>query len=258
MTIMEKFIKNLAKGAGAILREGFRKKLRLKFKQDFWDVVTQYDLASEDFLVGKIKARYPNHGIISEEGGGGAMTKKKEFWLIDPLDGTRAFSRGLSHFCVSIAFVSRGELKYGAVYAPMDDELFFGQRHKGAFLNNKSISVTKTDSLKYATIALIMGTARTSYKENIFVYDAVLKNKLWPSNVESAALSAVYPAAGRYDIYISKGLYPWDYSAAALILREAGAKVTDFEGRSYQWDSESIMAANPVLHKKIMATLHKK
>lgn len=249
---MERFIKNLARGAGAILREGFRKKFNSTLKSKYhWDIVTEFDLATDKFIVDKLKKRFPTHDILSEEGGGQA--KKKNFWLIDPMDGTHGFVRGLPQFSVSIGFVSSNAIKFGAVYDPIGDELFFAQDRRGAWLDGKKIYTSPREHLTHSIVSITMGSAKTTKRERKIIYDnLVVENGLWPARVESVALSGAYVAAGRYDIYITKNLSPWDYAAAALILKEAGAKVTDFKGKPYRWNSVEILAANPVLHKKVI------
>ena len=245
---METFIKNLAKGAGAILRGGFRTDIKTKQKTAPWDVVTKYDLASEEFIVRKIRRKYPDHGILSEESG--EIKKSRKFWIIDPIDGTRPFSRGVAQFCVSISFVNHNQIELGCVYDPIADELFFAKRKGGAFLNGKRVHVTSETKPKYADAAILLGSHETTVREKKVIYNnLVIKYNFWPDRVSSAALSGAYVASGRFALYISKGLDPWDYSAAALMLKETGAKVTEFNGRPYKWNSRTIVAANPSLHR---------
>lgn len=248
---MERFIKNLARGAGRILRDGFRTEFEFKQKSASYDLVTEFDLAAERFIIDKIQKKYPRHGIIGEESG--HVKKRKNFWLIDPLDGTHSFCRGLPHFCTSIAYVHNNKLKVGAVYAPVMDELYLGQAGKGASLNGKKISVSKTAELKYSIISPILGTARTTLAERALIYNKiVVKNWLWMEKIGSAALTLAYTAAGRYDIVLCRHLSPWDYAAGALILEEAGGKVTDLKGAKYRWDGEDILGANPKLHAELL------
>ncbi|HEV8601103.1 MAG TPA: inositol monophosphatase [Patescibacteria group bacterium] len=249
---MENFIKNLAKGAGAILKNGYGKRLKISSKSAWWDLVTQYDLLADEFVINKIKARFPSHGILSEESGLSAT--RKNFWVIDPLDGTYAFARNLGgQFAVSIAFVSANQIKLAAVYAPVLNEFFFAKLRQGAFLNGKKISITNSrDNVELCSAAMVMGTMKTTRPERTMMYRNVVKYRLWLSRMESIALSEAYAAAGRYDLVMSKNLNPWDYAAGALILAEAGARVTDFSGRPYRWNSGSIVAANPKLHKFVI------
>lgn len=254
---METFIKNLARGAGAILRDGFKRKLEISHKQDFWDVVTQYDLASENYIVERIKKKFPAHSIIAEESGE-HLASRKQFWVIDPLDGTRNFSRGIPFFCVSIAFVKDGQILYGAVYDPMHDELFFAGKGKGAALNGQPITVSPVENLQSA-FAAFLWCREPAFRQTIKkLHSVILEHEIWNVPMASAALALAYTAAGRYDFFVGKGCYPWDYSAGALIAVEAGARVTDFEGGRYKWNSDGAVAANPVLHKKIMKELGNK
>lgn len=247
---METFIKKIALGAGKILRDGFKKEMTIKTKAAAWDIVTQFDFASEKFLIAEIHKKYPDHGIVAEESG--YSEKKKDFWVIDPLDGTRAFARGVPRFCVSIAFVHNHNIVLGAIYAPMTDELFFAQKGKGSFMNDKKIKVSNVKSLDNCWGAANYGSLKTSKSDKNKISNIMYKYNIWELGSESAALAESYTAMGGSDFYVSFNLWPWDYSAASLVMSEAGAKVTDAQGKKYRWNSGSILAANPVLHKQVM------
>ncbi|MDP3741489.1 MAG: inositol monophosphatase family protein [bacterium] len=248
---MEKFIKSLARGAGKILREGFRTKFKINHKSAPWDVVTEFDLASEKFIMDKIRKKFPTHGIMSEESG--LVIKAKNMWVIDPLDGTRGFSRGLPQYSVSIAFVENNTIKLGAIYDPSHDELFYAKNKKGAFLNNKRIKVHHALELDH-TLASLHIAFHNPVRSR--VYKNAVEQNIFPVNLTSIALSAAQVAAGRIETIISAGLNPWDYCAAAIILKEAGAKVTDLKGQPYRWDSKEMVAGNPVIHKKLIKLVH--
>ncbi len=253
---MERFIKNLARGAGAILRDGFRTEFKISQKKASYDLVTEYDLASEQFIVDRLRKKYPQHGIIAEETG--HRFKGRDFWLIDPMDGTIPFCRGLAGFCVSIAFAKAGKIKLGAVYDPVADEMFFAEWGRGATLNGRGISVSKQAELQYREVSLLLGSAETPPVVRRKIFDVVAQYSMWPLGVGSAALCCRNVACGRYDIVISKSLFPWDYAAASVILKEAGANVSDFKGRPFRWNFDELVAANPVLHTKIMKEFHSK
>lgn len=256
---MERFIKNLARGAGAILRDGFRKKMQVSTKSSKYDWVTEYDIKTEDFIIEKIRKKFPAHGIIGEENGYKFKQKQKNFWIIDPLDGTHAFVKGTPQFCTTFSFVSKNTLKYGAVYDPISNELFYACRGRGASVNGKKINVSATEDLFHANMATYVSSRlvdRNAAKLRTFLYNRIIiQHNMWTDRTSSVALAGAYTAAGRFDIILSKGLSPWDNSASGLILLEAGAKVTDLRGRPYRWDMDEILAANPVLHKKILKLL---
>jgi len=250
---MEQFIKNLARGAGAILKEGFRKEFEINQKTDHWDVVTQYDLASDKYIQDRIKKKFPGHSILSEETG--RAGKSDNLWIIDPLDGTRNFSRGLPFFCVSISFVRKHRVVYGVIYDPIHDELFFAERGRGATLNGKPISVSQASTLDSAMACVLWHSNVVSVQLIKRLQKITLENKFWNTVLASAALSLAQVAAGRLDLFISKGAYPWDYSAAACIVKEAGAKISDLQGKPYKWSSNEVVAANPKLHKLLIKSL---
>lgn len=247
---METFIKNLAKSTGRILKDGFGKKLKISSKSAHFDLVTQYDLLADRHVINTIRNKYPNHGIMTEESG--HIIKKPDFWIVDPLDGTTGFVNNVPSFCVSIAFVSRNKIKLAAIFAPISGELFFAQAGKRAFLNNSKISVSDRSEMKFAGGYTWMATNTTSKAEKMAMYKNIIENELRPMSSHSAALSLCFVACGRFDFVSTKGLFPWDWAAGSLIMKEAGAKVTDFQNRPYRWDSTSVLAANPVLHRKII------
>lgn len=248
---MEKFIKNLARGSGAILREGFKKKFKSRLKSNRrWDVVTNFDLAVDKFIIKRIQKKYPNHGIITEESG--QIKKSKNFWILDPIDGTYAFVKGLDQFCISLAFVSNDILKFGVIYDPVRDELFFAQKNGGAYLNGRQISVARTRDMEFCHASIILGSGATAKKDYKVIFNNAAKYPVWFAKLESAALNAAYLAKGIYDVLLVKNLSCWDISAGALLMRESGAKVTNWDGKAYRWDSRGLLAANPILHKKAL------
>jgi|SRR3989338_332272 len=251
--MMQSFIKNLAKGAGDILRDGFRKEIEINHKTGHWDVVTQYDLASDKYIQDRIKRKFPKHSILSEETG--REGKSDNLWIIDPLDGTRNFSRGVPFFCVSISFVKKNQLLYGAIYDPIHDELFLAERGRGATLNGKSIRVSPTIFLDSAMAAVLWHSNVVSEKLIKDLQSLARRHKFWNTTVCSAALSMVYVACGKLDLFVSKGAYPWDYSAAALIVQEAGGKISNFQSSPYKWNFDEVVAANSTLHKLIIEEL---
>ncbi|MDP3741488.1 MAG: inositol monophosphatase family protein [bacterium] len=252
---MEKFIKNLARGAGKILREGFRTEFKVSYKQGTWDLVTEYDLASEKYIIDRIRKKYPRHGILSEETG--LIGKKDKIWVIDPLDGTLPFARGYQQFGVSIGFVSRGKVRYAAVYDPMHDELFYAKKGRGSFLNGKRIGIAKPHDLYHANIYAALGTGIATDKQRKTVFNKLLLPfGLWRAGALAAAVSLAWMAAGRLDVAITS-LPLWDNCAGALLLQEAGAEVTDFGGKPWRWDKGELIAASPKLHRQIMEAVGK-
>ncbi len=253
---MDRFIKNLAKGAGAILRQGFRTHFAVSHKSTTWDLVTEYDIKAEKYVMGRIQQRFPRHGILSEEAG--QARQGKQLWIIDPLDGTTAFTRGIAQFSVAIAFIGNNQLEFSVVYDPIADELFFAQRGKGASLNGRKLTVSAKRELDHTWIASHnrYSLENANFGKNFLLQ--VWKNNLIFMRTGSGELSGAYVAAGRYDILLSKGLNAWDTAAAGLLIKEAGGKVSTIDGKPYRWNSDSLLAANSTLHKKMLQVLKKR
>lgn len=248
-------LERLARGAGAILRDGYSKEHTVHYKGVI-DLVTETDHASESFLISEIQSRFPDSHILAEEsgetkGGGDGI------WYIDPLDGTVNYSHHIPMFCVSIAYAVNGIVTLGTVYDPLRDEMFSGERGKGAFLNGKTIRASATTELQKSL--LVTGfpydTWNTS-KDNFKNFEKLAKMTQGVRRLGSAALDGCYVAAGRFDAFWELTLRPWDIAAAGLIAEEAGARVTAIDGKpDYISAPQSILAAAPGIYKQMLEQL---
>jgi myo-inositol-1(or 4)-monophosphatase len=246
---LEKFIIKISRGAGKILRKKFRNIGYVKFKDAFGDPVTDADYASENYIISNIKKHYPDHKILSEEGGGDGFDGGGYLWIIDPLDGTYNFSKNVPIFCVSIALSYKKEIILGAIYDPIHDELFWGVKGGGSFLNGEKIMVSKLTAPKKTKLMMAWG----GLNKDVIDYFNVLSKKEF-SKVRangSAALSFAYVSAGRGDVFIGLGCNLWDVAAGIIIAKEAGAKITDIDGNEWTIDKNRCVAANKNLLKKI-------
>jgi myo-inositol-1(or 4)-monophosphatase len=217
------------------------------------EFVTQVDRAAETAIIEIIKDHYPEHGILAEESGlsGGGEYQ----WIIDPLDGTTNYVHGFPVFSVSIAVAQGGELQHGVVYDPLRQEIFSASRGQGALLDGRRIRVSKRASL----LQSLIGTG-FPYRLNLVHIDrylqmlrAVMLATAGVRRPGSAALDLCYVAAGRIDGFWELGLAKWDIAAGALIIREAGGRISDFRGTDGYLDSGNVVAGNP----KIYAALSK-
>lgn len=252
---MESFIKNLAKGAGKILRDGFHKKKNVVRKSSIaYDIVTSFDVKAEKFICGRIKRKFPNHTFVAEETFS-KLVPSKNFWIIDPIDGTNAFARGLAQFSTSIAFVSNNVLRFGVVYDPIADKMFYAQKGKGATLNDRRIHVSDRRTLAGALGAYGWNDKFVTAEMVAKDIKALIKNSVLPTILCSSAMHGAYTACGAMDLMIDRNAYPWDYAGAAIILQESGAKVTDFKNSPFKWNSRNVLAANHFLHGKILPLL---
>lgn len=255
MTEHMEFAISMAKDAGVLLKDGFRKEHLIDFKGEI-DIVTEADRMSEKILTEAITRNFPDHSILSEESPEICRGSKYR-WIIDPLDGTTNYAHGFPVFCVSIALEKNGEIITGVIYNPVSDELFAARRGGGAFLNGSSISVSGTTVLSESLLATgFPYDIRRNPNNNINYFTGMLLKAQAIRRAGSAALDLAYTAAGRFDGFWELGLHPWDTAAGWLLVREAGGTVTDINGNSYCFDSPGILASNGRIHKNMISVLN--
>ena len=212
------------------------------------EFVTQVDRAAEVTIIEVIRDHYPDHAILAEESG--ASGENDYQWIIDPLDGTTNYVHGFPVFSVSIGVTYRGDLQHGVVYDPLRQEIFSASRGEGALLDGRRIRVSKRQNLQQSLI----GTG-FPYRLNLQHIDrylgmlkAVMLETAGVRRPGSAALDLCYVAAGRIDGFWELGLSKWDVAAGALIIREAGGRISDFRGTDAYLDSGNIVAGNPKIY----------
>ena len=234
---------NAAHIAGDLMRQEFPKVASIPVTQKArHDYVTEIDRSSEAQIVREIKRYHPDHAFLGEEGGSEGESDYK--WIIDPLDGTSNYLHGIPHFGISIALQIKGRTEHAVVYDPMRDEMFSASRGSGAHLNNTRIRVSARNSLNSAIVATAfpfrqrgMMSVYTGIFSDVFrKIEDIRRNG-------AASLDLAWVAAGRMDAYFEIGLKSWDVAAGALLVREAGGVVTDFDGNDAVEESHSILAA---------------
>ena len=249
------FVEELARKAGRILHENYEQDLEIKFKGEI-DLVTHVDHASERFLIDEINQNFVGHKFVAEESGE-SEGESDHLWIIDPLDGTVNFAHGIPFFCVSVAYAYKGEVKLGAVYDPMRNEMFSAERGAGARLNQRPLKVKNAEKLKQSLLVTGFPYDVAETKSNNFSnYEHFAKLTQGVRRLGSAALDLCYVAAGRLDGYWELSVNSWDVAAGGLIAEEAGAKVTNIKGKpEYVQKPVSVIAANALLHQQIFEGL---
>ncbi len=220
------------------------------------DLVTNIDKEAEAIIVDSIKSSYPEHCFAGEELGVIEGRDKECQWIIDPLDGTSNFVRGLPHYAVSIALKMRGRIEVACVYDPMRNELFTATRGQGAQLNSQRIRASQPRDLTGTTIATGFPYKAPQHTESYMkVLGSVFTDCADIRRTGSAALDLCYVAAGRVDGFFELGLKPWDIAAGDLIAREAGAICTDFTGNTNYLSSGNIVCGNARVVKPLLAKI---
>jgi myo-inositol-1(or 4)-monophosphatase len=249
------YLEALARQAGAILCAYFGQQLVIDHKGVI-DLVTEADRSSESYIMGEIQQHFPNHRIVAEESG---VTQglDDQVWYVDPLDGTVNFAHGLPIYSISLAYAQGGVMEFGVVYDPSRDECFSAARGRGAWLNGQPICVSQTLELDQSL--LVTGfpyDIRTNPINNLENYTRFALRSQAVRRLGSAALDLCYVGMGRFDGYWEIRLNPWDVAAGGLIATEAGGRVTNLSGgEDYLSVPQSILAANPSIHQKMLAVL---
>jgi myo-inositol-1(or 4)-monophosphatase len=247
-----------AREAGRLLAERFGRKIEISNKSEI-DLVTESDLASERLIIDRIKTHYPRHSILAEESG---ITEARDDdaqsdwrWIIDPLDGTTNYAHGYPCFCVSIGLAHKGKLELGVVYDPIRDEMFAAERGQGASLNGRRIRVSPTMNLSAAL--LCTGFPYDVRQRNEFArhFASFIMHAQGVRRDGAAALDLAYVAAGRFDGFWEEGLKPWDVAAGALIVAEAGGRITHYDGSAFDIYTAPILASNGLIHEQMMRVL---
>ena len=207
------------------------------------DFVSEVDKLAEAEIVKELRRAYPDHAILAEESG--ATGKGPLTWVIDPLDGTHNYLRGIPHFCVSIALLEKGVPIHAVIFDPLRDELYTASKGDGAYLNDRRMRVSKRENLGGAMIATgFPFRQREHLGPQLDMTRAILGQAEDIRRSGSAALDLAYVAAGRYDGYFEIGLKPWDMAAGVLLVHEAGGRYCDFAGRDGIPASGNLIAGN--------------
>ncbi|MGB2697870.1 MAG: inositol monophosphatase family protein [Candidatus Zixiibacteriota bacterium] len=240
--------------AGEILNKNRGRVKKVDYKGKI-NIVTEIDLLSERAILKLIKKNFSDHSILTEESKE-QKTDSDYKWIIDPLDGTTNYAHDFPSYCISIALEKEGKVILGVVYNPLLEELFTVETGKGAFLDKRRIGVSSTRSLSKSFLATgFPYDIRESKITNLDHFANFAVRSLAVRRAGSAALDLCYLAMGRFDGFWELKLSPWDTAAATLLVKEAGGKVTDFEGKKYSIYSKHLLATNGRIHQQMIKVL---
>ncbi len=223
----------------------------------YGNYVTQVDYSVQAFLKEFLFKLYPHIQFLGEEEPK-TINFDKAVWILDPIDGTANLVRNLNQSAVSLALVENRTPILGVVYNPFSDEIFYAEKGKGAFLNGKPIAVSNASSLKNSLISI--GTAPYNKELADDIFHSVCEIYKRCEDVRrfgAAAIELCNLAAGRIDGFFEKHLKPWDYAAGAVILKEAGGKITNYEHGTISFEKpDDIIASNGLFHDELTSILN--
>jgi myo-inositol-1(or 4)-monophosphatase len=221
------------------------------------DLVTEVDIECERMCRAVIAERFPEHDVLAEELSGPAeRSSSTHRWVFDPLDGTTNYAHGLPIFCSSLALEINGRPEAAAVYDPTRRELFTAERGEGAYLNGSRLRVSTTSELIDAL--LVTGFPYDVHKQSaelVGLFGAFLGQARAVRRLGSAALDLCYVAVGRFDAFWEQHLHPWDVAAGALIVTEAGGRITGMDGSPFSPVAAHLIASNGQVHDSVLGVI---
>ena len=238
----------VAKQAGGLILDKFYGVKEISVK-GINDVVTDADKASETLMKSMLNAEFPEMGFLGEESGG-AEIDDGFVWIVDPIDGTRNYARGIPFFSLVIGLAFKGEILMGITYDPLRDEMFYAERGGGSYLNAERVQVSNKEQLSTCLLGFDLSYTGVTGAQTLDVIGGAWGKVAAARLMGSSALGLAYIASGRYDIYIHPQLSPWDQVAGILLIEEAGGEITDRYGNEITLDSKGVLAANKIIHRK--------
>ncbi|MBK9307299.1 MAG: inositol monophosphatase [Nitrospira sp.] len=244
------------RAAGALLLNYTAAGFHVEYKNPI-NLVTDADRAAEQCVIDHIRSRFPSHRFLAEERGSVEHAPSPYLWIIDPLDGTTNFAHGYPAYCVSIGLEYKKRCILGVIYDPSRNELFTAIEQRGAKLNGRSIHVSETRALDHSL--LVTGFAydiRETPRNNLDHFCTFALKAQGLRRTGSAALDLCYVAAGRFDGFWEVRLNPWDMAAGAVIVREAGGRLTNFSGKDLSIYEQELVASNGHIHEAMLTVLN--
>ncbi len=245
----------MAVEAGRLLKEEMSRSRTIEYKGEI-NLVTDADRMAEKLLISGIKEAFPDHAVLAEESGAHRAKDTTHLWIVDPLDGTTNYAHRYPFFCVSLALEIQGVLTLAVVHDPMLDETFTAVDGGGATLNGRRIKVSPERDLSNSFLSTgFPYDLRETEEDNLSQFLRFMKRTLAVRRDGSAVLDLCYVACGRFDGFWEMKLSPWDIASGALMVKEAGGKVTSFSGGELDIYSGEVLASNALIHGQMMEVL---
>lgn len=252
---MKNFIESTIYQAGQAALQRFDASVETLAKSRSSDLVTEADLVSESIIIDAIQTHFPDHSVLSEESG--RLDRKGEWtWIVDPLDGTRNYSRHVPFWGILMGASFNGQLQYGAMYFPALDELYLAQRGQGIVKNGRQLDVSRNTllGLEDSVGCLSLDPRKTSEIQFLQTVSRELPDSsLWLTALNCNSLAAAMVIDGRRDWCIaSYAGQPWDYVVPVFLMQEAGLVVTNWQGQSWQSNDTSYIVAPSAIHSDLL------
>lgn len=252
-------LKQIALEAGKIVKEGYSSHKEVSHK-GVVDLVTEYDVKTEAFIIDQLKKAFPDHTLVGEESHQGSFHYDKAIY-IDPIDGTTNFVHGIPHLAISLGVWEEGKPTLAVVYNPILEELFWAVQGEGAYCNGRRLRVSTQSELQNALIATGFPYAKVNagieYRWVINCMTNLLPHIQDIRRLGAAAVDLCYLAQGKVEAFYEIDLKPWDVAAGILIVQEAGGQISNVDNQPFDFDDKSIVASNGKVHQHLLKYLEK-
>ncbi len=243
-----------ARKAGRILARDFGEIENLQIQsKNVGDFVTSADFKVEESLLETLRYYYPKVNFLTEESG--YFKGEGETIIIDPIDGTTNFIHGIPHVAIVIAKIANNEITDGVVYNPILNEFYWASLGKGSWCNNKRLRVSKRHDLTNCLIGTGIPFGNRVYENFYKELDNMSKNSAGVRRLGAAALDLAYVSSGKIDGFWERDLNLWDISSGVLLVKEAGGKITEPDGKKWTTNSRDIVVSNSLIHNKLTENL---
>ncbi len=250
-------LKQIALDAGKIVKEGYHAHKKITHK-GVVDLVTQYDVKTENYILEELKKYFPDHTLVGEESHHGTYYYDKAIY-IDPIDGTTNFIHGISYLAVSLGVWEKGEPVLAVVYNPILEEMFWAVKGEGSYCNGNKLTVSSQKDLQQSLIATGFPYAKVNqgieYRWVIKCMTNILPHIQDIRRLGAAAVDLCYLAQGKTEAFYEIDLKPWDVAGGILVLLEAGGRVSNVHGEAFNFDDKSIIASNGKVHEQLLGYL---
>ncbi len=236
------------------LKENIRSGLMIEYKSKF-DLLTEMDSKVEDEIVTAIQEKFPKHDIVAEESSA-TIKGSDHVWYIDPISGSTNYAHGLPVYGVSLALKIGENIELGAIYNSVEDEVFYVERGKGAYVGGKNLSVSDIKDIEKSIISTSFPYEDRGRDKNLEHFKKVVPKVEGIRRTGSVAVDFSYLAQGVLDGFWAVGLKPWDTAAGLLLVEESGGRVSNIDGKDHELGADSILASNGNIHEDMRRLLN--
>jgi len=248
------FARETVESVVGILKENIHNRLEVQYKAKF-DLYTEMDKRVENQIMRAISENFPEHDIVTEETDI-ATGKSDHVWYIDPISGSTNYAHGLPIYGVSLALEVRENIQVGAIYNSVEDEVFYAERGKGAYVEGKKLSVSDVEEIQKSTVSTSFPYNKSGRNKNLEYFNRIAPIVEGVRRTGSVSVDLSYLAHGSLDAFWAVGLESWDTAACWLLVEESGGRARRINGQNYELEAESILVSNGKIHEDMVRLLN--